>query len=336
MIDNAAVKKIELVKQDQHINHQVDLESQQINDQQSSGGMEKETAFDSSSQKSDMQYSAAAKESTIVNGNINNQYQQFEDVVEENNPQVVIESSSQEQEQIIQGDSLLDSAQRNFIKKVFSIVFFQLLVTSIFSALSMYIIQFQRFQLEYYALLFIALGLIIFTQISVFASRNAARKVPLNYILLLLFTISWAHIVSFLCGGFSINQDGTYNERNQMIIFLSVIVTFSIVLSLTFLAYTTSIDFQFKGTVCSVLGAALAIISILICIGFPFIYITYSLFSGITFGFYLVFDLHAIMDGKYEDITLDDYIIASMLIYVDIIMLFIRTLEILSRILPRD
>ncbi|KAL4500571.1 hypothetical protein ABPG72_002995 [Tetrahymena utriculariae] len=336
MIDNTAVKKIELVEQNQHINRQDDLESQKIYDQQTQERTEKETAFDSASQKSEMQYSTAAKESAIVNGNINNQYQQFEDVVEENNPQTVIEQNSQEKEQIIEGDSLLDSAQRNFVKKVFSIVFFQLLVTSIFSALSMYVIQFQSFQIEYYAILFLALGLIIFTQISAFASRNAARKVPLNYILLLLFTVSWAYIVSFLCGGFSINQDGTYNQKNQMIIFLSVIVTFSIVLSLTFLAYATSIDFQLKGTICSILGAALAIISLLICIGFPFIYITYSLLSGITFGFYLVFDLNAIMDGKYEDITLDDYIIASMLIYVDVIMLFLRILEILSRILARD
>ncbi|EAR90404.1 inhibitor of apoptosis-promoting Bax1 protein (macronuclear) [Tetrahymena thermophila SB210] len=336
MIENKEVKDIELLVQNKHINNQIDLESQKSNEEQSQAGMDKETAFDSASQKSEMEYSSHAKQSAIVIGNINNQYQQFEDVVEENNPQTVIEQTALEKDQIIEGSSLLDSAQRNFVKKVFCIVFFQLLVTSIFSALSMYVIHFQSFQVEYYALLFVALGLIIITQISVFASRNAARKVPLNYILLLLFTISWAYLVSFLCGGFSINQDGTYNERNQTIIFLSVIVTFSIVLSLTFLAHATSIDFQFKGTVCSVLGAALAIISVLICIGFPFIYITYSLLSGITFGFYLVFDLHAIMDGKYEDISLDDYIIASMLIYVDIIMLFLRTLEVLSRILPRD
>lgn len=117
---------------------------------------------------------------------------------------------------------------------------------------------------------------------------------------------------------------------------MSVLVTLTVVFCLTFLSLISSFDFSIKGTTCSVFGSALAIISILVVIGFPFIYIAYSLLSGVTFGFYVVFDLQSIKDGKYSDISLDDYIIASMLIYTDIIMLFIKTVEIFSRILPRN
>lgn len=42
------------------------------------------------------------------------------------------------------------------------------------------------------------------------------------------------------------------------------------------------------------------------------------------------------MNGKYIDVTLDDYILSSMLVYTDIVMLFIRTVEVISRIFQRD
>lgn len=53
-----------------------------------------------------------------------------------------------------------------------------------------------------------------------------------------------------------------------------------------------------------------------------------SIFGAIVFALYLVFDIHALMHYYSEE----DYIIACISIYMDIIGLFLRILEILNEI----
>jgi len=63
----------------------------------------------------------------------------------------------------------------------------------------MFVKPFLNFQIKYYGFLiaFISLSILIFIILLCFP--KIARKMPINYILLSVFTLSEAYIVSFIC-----------------------------------------------------------------------------------------------------------------------------------------
>ena len=48
------------------------------------------------------------------------------------------------------------------------------------------------------------------------------------------------------------------------------------------------------------------------------------------YGIYIIYDTKLIMGGNNFGLELDDYILGAMLIYIDIIILFLRILRILA------
>ena len=56
------------------------------------------------------------------------------------------------------------------------------------------------------------------------------------------------------------------------------------------------------------------------------------LFGGVLFfGAYLVIDTQLIMGGNRYGLTLDDYVVGALFLYIDIIALFLRILIILGK-----
>lgn len=68
-------------------------------------------------------------------------------------------------------------------------------------------------------------------------------------------------------------------------------------------------------------------------------YLAYLILGAIIFGIYLVFsyifmqiyDIQIIVGDKQLSLRVDDYILGAMMLYVDIIKLFIRILKILEK-----
>ena len=48
------------------------------------------------------------------------------------------------------------------------------------------------------------------------------------------------------------------------------------------------------------------------------------------FGFYLIVDTQMIMGGKGIELSVDDYVLASMLLYIDIVQIFLYLLRLLG------
>jgi len=57
------------------------------------------------------------------------------------------------------------------------------------------------------------------------------------------------------------------------------------------------------------------------------IYLTLSVFF---YGLYLIYDTQLLIGNKYFDIGIDDYIIASIVLYIDIVLLFIKLLRLIG------
>jgi FtsH-binding integral membrane protein len=56
----------------------------------------------------------------------------------------------------------------------------------------------------------------------------------------------------------------------------------------------------------------------------------YCCFGVLLFGVYLVIDTQMIVGGKSVEIAIDEYAIAAMLLYIDIIQIFMYILNLLS------
>jgi FtsH-binding integral membrane protein len=67
------------------------------------------------------------------------------------------------------------------------------------------------------------------------------------------------------------------------------------------------------------------------CIWFDFLTNLYCCFGVILFGIYLVIDTQMIIGGRRFEISTDDYVLAALVLYIDIIQLFLYILRMLSR-----
>ena len=207
-----------------------------------------------------------------------------------------------------------------FIRKVYGILSVQLLLTAFLCILSQNSKGFETFQRQNVALAWVAIGIEVVTMLALVCVPTLGRQVPLNYVLLGLFTVAEAYSVSFFTIFFSGN-----------IVLLAAVMTAAVVVALTIYAMTTKTDFTVAGGTLFVIGAVL---SMLVLVNF-FIQssIMQLLLSGafsVLFGIYLVYDTQLIVGGKYAELEYDDYIWGALMLYTDIIGLFLNILQLLG------
>ena len=213
--------------------------------------------------------------------------------------------------------------RRNFIKKVLGIVGAQLLVTTAITAVVMAWDDSNDWFKDYWWIVFIFLVMMIVPEIMLLCFRDKfARKVPINYILLLIFTLGMSGCVAMICSSYQP---------------LSVLLIACLTTALTFLlagfAMYTDIDFT------KAIWVVLAFSCVLSVVGLIFMFI--DLPRGVAlliaclwliiYGIFLIIDVQALAGGKKYSYTEEDYIVAALQIYLDIIMIFLELLEILGK-----
>ena len=85
--------------------------------------------------------------------------------------------------------------------------------------------------------------------------------------------------------------------------------------------------------ICIIIVASLGIIYGILALIFRNYYLEFlfCLIGAILFTFILVYDTQKIAQFNNSDITIDDYIFAALVLYTDIIRLFIEILKLLGR-----
>jgi len=207
-----------------------------------------------------------------------------------------------------------------FVRKVYGILSVQLIFTGAMCALSMQT-SFGTFQLNNLALFWVCWAMTLVVMIALFCFLNLARAVPTNYILLAIFTACEAYLVSCVTT--------LYDPK---LVVMAAVMTAAMTCALTFYACTTKTDITMYGGALWIAGCGLflltifgwffpenGIFNILICIAAICLY-----------GLYLIYDTQLIMGGKKYSLSMDDYIIGALMLYVDIIMLFLRILQLLG------
>ena len=117
------------------------------------------------------------------------------------------------------------------------------------------------------------------------------------------------------------------------IVFMAAVMTLGITVALTLYAITTKTDFTVYGGLMYLLGMGLLLFGI-----FAFftdnkiINIIICLISVVILGIYLIYDTQLIIGNRKHSLEIDDYIIGALMLYVDIITLFMELIELLRNL----
>ncbi|KAI8885843.1 UPF0005-domain-containing protein [Backusella circina FSU 941] len=201
-----------------------------------------------------------------------------------------------------------------FVRKVYSILAAQLLVTCSLSAVYMLNTSVKQWvQSNQWMLIVSMLGSLGM----IFALAWKARSYPTNYVLLSIFTLLEAHAIGTLVTFY-----------NQTLVLKALVITLGVFIGLTL--FTLQSKWDFSGLAPFLMaGIWILIIAGLVQIFFPFsegIQLALAVGGVIIFSGYILFDTYLIFN-RY---SAEDYIMASTSLYLDIINLFIQILQILQ------
>lgn len=143
---------------------------------------------------------------------------------------------------------------------------------------------------------------------------------PYNYILLSIFTAAEAYLVSICCMAY-----------DPTIVLIAAGMTLGITIALTAYACLTKTDFTIS------MGAAINALFCLIFLGFiGMFWHNYWLETAISalgvfvYGMFIIIDTQMIADGKRHSVSTEDYVIGALMLYIDIIGMFLYLLRLLG------
>jgi len=220
------------------------------------------------------------------------------------------------------------SVRHGFIQKVYGILGVQLVATTIIGGATMKLGEdlVRTNPALMMTLLFGSLAVSVAMMCVFMCCPDTMRRSPLNYVLLSAFTVAESIMVGFIC-----------IQYTQASVVVALGVTAFIVVSLSIFACQTSIDFTGMGPYlfCACLalmgfGFMLSIASMCGLSGpaFSTLRLFYAAGGAMLFSMYLVFDTQLIIGGKHKhSFSIDDYCMAAISLYIDIIQLFLYLLE---------
>ena len=214
--------------------------------------------------------------------------------------------------------------RKGFIKKVYALLTMQLFFTMGISVIFVVSDDAKRFAVSeggqaflwvsFVGTMMISVGFICFPQI--------LRKHPTNYVVLSLFTIFMSYMVGII--------SASYETKTLVLAFGT---TGGITIALTIYATQTKYDFTTKG---GMLVAGLVGILLLILINiFVQNTVLQTVIAGLgvlVFSGFIVYDTQLIVGGKHRKIQfdVDDYAIAALSLYLDVINLFLYLLQLIG------
>jgi len=205
------------------------------------------------------------------------------------------------------------SVRERFVNKVFSIVGVQLLITALI------VITMQSFvTLEVLSNILLLPSAVVATICSLILvfSRDLARKSPHNYILLGVFTVCESILVNSILYMYSL-------ETITKAFFTTALLIAAIGFAAKNADYdmTNSKFFMYAG----LFHLVILVFSLFIM---RIDHILMAYLGAVMFSAYLYFDLQLLMGDRSKMVTVDDYIFASINIYIDVIQIFIKLVQI--------
>lgn len=222
----------------------------------------------------------------------------------------------------VKGFEFTDKTIRNgFIRKVYSILMCQLLITVGLIALFLYHRPTQKWAMAHSELFWICFIATIVLIICMACCTSVRRKAPMNFIFLFLFTIAEGFLLA--------TAASTYNSEEVL---LAAGITAAVCLALTIFAFQTKIDFTGLHSILFVALFIFVIFGILTIFWHgKVITLVYASLGALLFSVYLIYDTQLMLGGKHKySISPEEYIFAALSLYIDVINIFIYILTIIG------
>lgn len=208
------------------------------------------------------------------------------------------------------------SVRMNFLRKVYSLLTLQILVTCIVATLFMKVDFIQSYitNPDHSWLLFIVM---IGTFPVIFGLMAFKDSHPLNLYLLFSFTIMESILVGYIIT--------LYEERSVL---MAAFITLSIFIALTLYTFQSKYDFSTLAATLFAFLWILILVSILqIFIRSELMEIMICIGGSLLFSGFIILDTHFLM----HKLSPDDYIIATINLYLDLINLFLYILRMMKK-----
>ncbi|XP_044143981.1 protein lifeguard 2 [Bufo gargarizans] len=209
-----------------------------------------------------------------------------------------------------------DRVRRSFIRKVYSILSLQLLVTVAIVALFTFSDPVKEYVQENPGWYWASYAVFFITYLVLACCTGPRRHFPWNLILLSIFTLSMSYITGML---------SSYYNTTSVIVCLGI--TALVCLTVTLFSYQTKVDFTSYHGVLFTLVMVLLISGLFLVILIPFQYVpwlhaVYAVLGAIVFTMFLAFDTQMLMGSRRYTLSPEEYIFGALNIYLDIIYIF--------------
>lgn len=208
-----------------------------------------------------------------------------------------------------------------FIRKVYSILSVQLVVTFGFILMFSLSDGAKKFASANPALLFVSFGVSIVALLVLACCGEVRRKFPMNFVCLSIFTLAEA----FMLGVVS-----AHSKTNVVV--LAVLMTAVVCIGITIFSFQTKIDFTVYSGVMFVAVLILMVVGfVLAFVKIPILHLIYAAVGALIFCVYLIIDTQSIIGGNHKNqISPEEYIFGAISLYTDIIQIFMFILQILN------
>ncbi|XP_029480149.1 protein lifeguard 2a isoform X1 [Oncorhynchus nerka] len=211
--------------------------------------------------------------------------------------------------------------RRMFIRKVFSILMVQLLVTFGIVALFTFCEPVRQF-VQYNRILYLASYIIFMgAYLVLVCSTSARRQYPTNLILLGIFTLAMSYMAGMLA-----------SYHNTKVVMLCVGITAMVCLFITLFCFQTKVDFTSCHGLLFSLMMVLMVTGLLLLFTAPFGYIpwlqtAYAGLGALVFTLFLAFDVQLLMGNRRYSLSPEEHVFGAMCLYMDVVYIFFFLLQ---------
>ena len=223
-------------------------------------------------------------------------------------------------------ENLHVNSRLGFIKKVYGIVGTQLSVTALWTTAVCVTPALHNFVVTSNFIFILTLIAGLVSTCCLAFSKHMRNTVPINYFLLAVATLASAYSVSISVAYYP-----------GEIIAQALVITAAVVAGITIYAWSATTTFNsLRALVICSLSLFVANLLLRLVMPSDMFHWTIYLLSGLLAGLSLLYQLQAVFgkkDFKYES---DDYILASLNVYYDVVDLFLTILKVLNALQNKD
>ncbi|KAJ8403990.1 hypothetical protein AAFF_G00343400 [Aldrovandia affinis] len=212
--------------------------------------------------------------------------------------------------------------RRIFIRKVYAILMIQLFITVAIVAFFTFCDE-ARFYIQTHPGWYWASYIVFFgTYMTLSCCTGPRRQFPWNLILLAIFTLSLSYMTGML--------SSFYNTKSVV---LCLGITAMVCLSVTIFSFQTKVDITSCLGVLFILSMVMLFCGIVLAVvlhfGYvPWLHAVYAVLGAVLFTLFLAFDTQLLMGNRRYSMSPEEYIFATLSIYLDIVYIFTFFLQI--------